>query len=67
MQTKLLRSSSAISESTDPVLVNDWHVLARSQDVKAGTAIQARLLGTDVVLWRSAAGQIGSMSLLRTN
>lgn len=58
MQTNLLRRSPVNSESTDSVLVNDWHVLARSQDVKPETPIQARLLGTDVVLWRSEAGQI---------
>ncbi len=39
----------------DPILVNDWHVLARSSDVPSGGTRAARLLGRDVVLWRSAA------------
>lgn len=36
----------------DPVLLNDWHVLARSSDVPEGGIRPARLLGEDVVLWR---------------
>lgn len=37
---------------TDPVLTNDWHVLARSSDLAEGEVKPARLLGEDVVLWR---------------
>lgn len=37
----------------DPVLVNDWHVVGRSQDLPAGGILAARLLGEDVVVWRS--------------
>jgi phenylpropionate dioxygenase-like ring-hydroxylating dioxygenase large terminal subunit len=40
----------------DPVLLNDWHVVARSSDVAAGTVLARRLLGQDVVLWRSQEG-----------
>jgi phenylpropionate dioxygenase-like ring-hydroxylating dioxygenase large terminal subunit len=40
----------------DPILLNDWHVLARSGDVPAGSTRAARLLGEDVVLWRGASG-----------
>lgn len=36
----------------DPLLLNDWHVVARSQDLGAGQVCAARLLGRDVVLWR---------------
>ena len=43
--------------SRDPVLSHDWHVLARSDDLVAGTLHQARLLGEDLVLWRDDAGQ----------
>jgi phenylpropionate dioxygenase-like ring-hydroxylating dioxygenase large terminal subunit len=37
----------------DPVLVNDWHPLARDSDLASGGPVAARLLGEDVVLWRS--------------
>lgn len=37
----------------DPVLQNDWHVVARAQDVPQGQPVAARLLGEDLVLWRS--------------
>ncbi len=36
----------------DPILVNDWHVVARSVDVVEGEIRCARLLGEDLVLWR---------------
>ena len=40
----------------DPVLVNDWHVVARSSDAAAGNVRAVRLLGQDIVLWRSNQG-----------
>jgi phenylpropionate dioxygenase-like ring-hydroxylating dioxygenase large terminal subunit len=36
----------------DPLLVNDWHVVARSRDLDARQVRPARLLGQDIVLWR---------------
>lgn len=39
--------------SIDPVLKNDWHVVARSHDVPARRTCGARLLGQPVVLWRA--------------
>ena len=36
----------------DPVLVNEWHVVARTTDVQEGKPFRARLLGEDLVLWR---------------
>jgi phenylpropionate dioxygenase-like ring-hydroxylating dioxygenase large terminal subunit len=36
----------------DPVLLNDWHVVARADDVVEGKITRARLLGEDLVLWR---------------
>jgi len=38
----------------DPVLVNDWHVVARSSDVDDSQVAAARLLGEDLVVWRRA-------------
>jgi phenylpropionate dioxygenase-like ring-hydroxylating dioxygenase large terminal subunit len=37
----------------DPVLVDDWHVVARSGDVPEGSPVAARLLEEDLVLWRA--------------
>lgn len=36
----------------DLVLRNDWHVVARSQDLQKGMVLQTRLLGENLVLWR---------------
>lgn len=37
----------------DPVLINDWHPMARSEELADGGVLGVRLLGEDVVLWRS--------------
>lgn len=37
----------------DPVVVNDWHVVARSTDVKPGAVVGVRLLGRAIALWRN--------------
>lgn len=37
----------------DTVLVNDWHPVARSADLAEGEVKGLRLLGEDIVLWRS--------------
>ncbi|MBW4522929.1 MAG: aromatic ring-hydroxylating dioxygenase subunit alpha [Scytolyngbya sp. HA4215-MV1] len=42
----------------DPVLWNDWHVLARSSDLLPGTVLKVRLLDQDLVLWRGQDTQI---------
>jgi len=36
----------------DPVLLNDWHVVAYVPDLLEGKPVPARLLGEDIVLWR---------------
>ena len=36
----------------DPVLINDWHVVARVSDVEEGKPLAVRLLDEDIVLWR---------------
>lgn len=52
--------SQPIAMLDDPVLVNDWHVVARASDLRsadgAGDVRAARLLGRDIVLWRSPEG-----------
>jgi phenylpropionate dioxygenase-like ring-hydroxylating dioxygenase large terminal subunit len=37
----------------DPVLVNDWHPVAHVSELASGGPVAARLLGEDIVLWRS--------------
>jgi phenylpropionate dioxygenase-like ring-hydroxylating dioxygenase large terminal subunit len=37
----------------DPVLVNDWHPIASVEQLAGGGPLGARLLGEDIVLWRS--------------
>ncbi len=36
----------------DPVLLNDWHVIAYAPDLKEGKPMSVRLLEEDLVLWR---------------
>jgi phenylpropionate dioxygenase-like ring-hydroxylating dioxygenase large terminal subunit len=40
----------------DPVLLNDWHVVARAAEVAPGEVRGVRLLGRDLVLWRNGDG-----------
>jgi phenylpropionate dioxygenase-like ring-hydroxylating dioxygenase large terminal subunit len=37
----------------DPVLVNDWLAVGRSEDLKEGSILAVRLLAQDIVLWRA--------------
>jgi phenylpropionate dioxygenase-like ring-hydroxylating dioxygenase large terminal subunit len=39
----------------DPVLVEDWHPIARVEELDGAGPFAARLLGEDVVFWRSAS------------
>lgn len=41
---------------SDPVLLDDWHVVARTADLSSGSVRAVRLLEQDLVLWRSATG-----------
>jgi phenylpropionate dioxygenase-like ring-hydroxylating dioxygenase large terminal subunit len=36
----------------DPILMNDWHIIAPVAELPEGKLLAARLLGEDVVLWR---------------
>ena len=42
----------------DPVLVNDWHPVAKVEDLASGGPLGARVLGEDIVLWRSGSDYI---------
>lgn len=37
---------------TDPVLLNDWHVVAYAPELREGQPVAARVLDEDLVLWR---------------
>ena len=43
---------------TDPVLLNDWHVVAASADLPAGSIRPGLLLGRELALWRTADGSV---------
>ncbi len=51
------RKGVEVNMIQDPVLINDWHVVARSEDIPEGTIQSARLLEEDLVLWR-VGGQV---------
>ena len=38
---------------TDPVVLNDWHVVAKSDDIYEGKVTAVRLLEENIVLWRT--------------
>ncbi|RZT05778.1 Phenylpropionate dioxygenase, large terminal subunit [Duganella sp. CF402] len=42
----------------DPVLYNDWHPVALSNQVAAGAMLATDLLETRVVLWRDSGGEL---------
>jgi phenylpropionate dioxygenase-like ring-hydroxylating dioxygenase large terminal subunit len=47
---------AATMEKPDPILLNDWHVVARASELGAGLPRTARLLGVDLVVWRGDSG-----------
>lgn len=44
-------SAIPVPQIQDPILLNDWHVVARHSEIKPGEARAARLLGLDLVIW----------------
>jgi phenylpropionate dioxygenase-like ring-hydroxylating dioxygenase large terminal subunit len=40
----------------DPVLFNDWHVVARASEIAPSSARPSRLLGVDLVVWSGNGG-----------
>ena len=40
----------------DPILIDDWHPVARTTDVPDGAVKSARLLEQDLVIWRNPEG-----------
>jgi phenylpropionate dioxygenase-like ring-hydroxylating dioxygenase large terminal subunit len=41
---------------SDPVLLTDWHPVAPARRLDEARPVAAKLLGTDIVLWRDAEG-----------
>ena len=37
----------------DPILLNDWHIVAESNKIKEDQVIPSRVLGEDLVVWRA--------------
>jgi phenylpropionate dioxygenase-like ring-hydroxylating dioxygenase large terminal subunit len=42
----------------DQVLLNDWHVVATTEEVSYGKLVSVTLLGRDLVSWRDKEGQV---------
>jgi len=40
-------------QQRDPLLLNDWHVVGRSADLREGELGRSRVLGEDLVIWRA--------------
>src|SRR5437588_3853665 len=49
------RRKEHLTMLNDPVLVNDWHVVAYAPDLVEGKPMAVRLLDEDLVLWRVGA------------
>jgi phenylpropionate dioxygenase-like ring-hydroxylating dioxygenase large terminal subunit len=47
-----------MENGTDPVLRNDWHVLAKVDELQPSTVLHRRLMDQEMVLWRGADGLI---------
>ena len=48
----------AVGASADPVLLDDWHPVAASDSLAAGTSRPFMLLGRELVAWRTADGTL---------
>jgi phenylpropionate dioxygenase-like ring-hydroxylating dioxygenase large terminal subunit len=58
-QTELKRQPlTAVDGCQDPVLLNDWHPIGFDRDFKKGTLYPVRLLGRDLVVWRTELGEV---------
>ena len=48
----MISQAKTTDVNQDPVLVNDWHVVARSRDLPEGKILKVRVLGEDLIVWR---------------
>lgn len=49
----LYTNEQIMEAKSDDILINDWHVVARSPELKPGDVKQVRLLGENIVIWRA--------------
>jgi phenylpropionate dioxygenase-like ring-hydroxylating dioxygenase large terminal subunit len=56
MATEKLPPIAALSPLDDPLLKHEWLAIAWSSEIVPGKLLARRLLGFDVVLWRSSEG-----------
>jgi len=49
-------NSTALAALRDPRLQNEWLAIAWSRELKSESLLSRRIMGTDVVLWRSSEG-----------
>ena len=47
-----------IEQHEDRVVIDDWHPVAAAADLPSGKLVPVRLLGREIVLWRSAEGTV---------
>lgn len=52
------RPLTADTGCQDPALLNDWHVIGFDRDFDRGVLYPVRLLGRDLVVWRSESGEL---------
>jgi phenylpropionate dioxygenase-like ring-hydroxylating dioxygenase large terminal subunit len=51
--TTINQMSEMTARGPDETLTNDWHAVAFSRDIVEDKAVSTRLLGEDIVIWRS--------------
>ena len=56
VQTPMPVQSPDRFSCSDSALINDWHVVGFSKDLEVGKLVPVRLLGRDLVMWRSSDG-----------
>ncbi len=44
----------------DKVLINDWHAVILAEDLPPGKIFTVRVLGEDIVVWRTNSNQVGA-------
>lgn len=57
-QANVVSVHAANGKVSDRGLLNDWHVVAKADDLPPNTLLKVRLLDTQLVLWRSGNGAV---------
>lgn len=56
--TALSMQNGKGEKRNDPVLLNDWYAVTRTQDLQPESLMKFRLLDVDLVIWRGDDGQV---------